>query len=964
MQINLKEGVNPKADVRGSDVSFQPQYEKSTVAQAGPTTGETFRAANLKYNPLGSAFDSIIYHSLMDQYEGPLEDDDDYSPFDEEELNLIDGYDPQLFIDSKSRQETLRVMEMNERDKWVNQTLADSGAMGVVASVAAGFTNPLYMVPVLGWGRGLGAGRRFLAAAAMGGGIEGANELLLHRLDSERTLDESAYAVTAGALFSGILGSVIRNPGALPDELVPDVDFVGPRLAKEFGDADKVYKSLRELEDVDQLTGPSAKLSRLTPLRILASPVSSVRKLAAALGEQNVVTTARAAVETAIKRFDGMLVPGIKVARQQYRAMKRAGAGRMNYQQFQEEVAFALRNGDQHPNQYVQTAAQSYRKNILKPMFDEAVQAGLLSADHATKFAASYFPRMYNFGKIKAFSDEFIDDVAKWVRNDSGLSVDDSLDAAREVYRQIINHGTGVEIKTAFVVPKAGPLKARELAIPDNVLSKYLVNDPDSVLKFYARDMGVDLELTRRFGDTELDTFRKEIERDWTKYIEQNATDPHTTAKLNRQMADDIEVIGALLDRLKGKYKMPVNPDSMWVRVGRQLRNWSVLRNLGGMTISAFPDLARPLYNHGALRWSKGIFKLATDPNLRRMARADTQRLGTALDMTLNQRVRSISEQDFLPYTNSRFESVMERMVAGTPGGNADFGKVSGMSWWNTNLKTLSGVLSQDGLIRALQRNRVKAKELARAGIKDSDGMVQRMKDQIKKHGTKERGLRFANSDMWDDVEAAMIFDGAITREIDSTIVTPGIMDKPLWMSSEMGKVIGSLKSFAFSATNRQLIHSIEQGRRGDFMFLQGVMGATAIGSLSWAIKQKLAGKDLSEITPERLVMEGADQGAVIGFGGEILGFGHDVSIATGAVEDDNISSMWARHSAIDTLMGPALGGIALGLQGSNMVLSDEPTGSDIEAFRRMLPYQNLFYARGAFDRMETFMKDQQGVDR
>jgi hypothetical protein len=46
------------------------------------------------------------------------------------------------------------------------------------------------------------------------------------------------------------------------------------------------------------------------------------------------------------------------------------------------------------------------------------------------------------------------------------------------------------------------------------------------------------------------------------------------------------------------------------------------------------------------------------------------------------------------------------------------------------------------------------------------------------------------------------------------------------------------------------------------------------------------------------------------------------------------------------------------------MVLSDEPTGSDIEAFRRMLPYQNLFYARGAFDRMETFMKDQQGVDR
>lgn len=968
----------PDADPYSGDLRLRPGAEK--LLMEDQLTGMTGRvpempekerlnfdwadvaiAGQMQYNTVTAGAVNLQERILSGEEDLPW---GEYDPY--ENLDGLAGYPLELFNKSRSPAQTERIKRQYDRDYYVDRIAAESGFEGIVSSVAAGAMNPLYLIPYFGWGRSASM-LRTGGEVALG---EAITEGAFHAgLDLTRTPEESAFNIIAGGVFGSILGGLASRGRISQDEykqimenLSNDMkaveEFVGPPRP---GEMQKVHSydgrlgPLAELPDVDKISGRFSKLaSKLTPLRVLASESSAARKLGALLGEQTVVGTTRTAIETAVKRYDANLAKGLNALHDSYRAYKfRNPKDALSRVEFSEEVTRALRNGDEHIVGEIQTAARKIRREVLEPIKKRAVEVGLLkSEDDLVKFSKSYFPRQYNFGKIQSERGQFIADISKYIEEaNPGIEKMDAVSTAREVARKITDSPMD-QIFHRDVSVTAGPLKGRKVAVPDNVLSKWLVNEPDVVLRSWSNDLASQIEFHRMFGDTSLKRQLAEVEDDWNRKIEEASLEsPEKAGKLERQKADDLETLRALRDRLQNRYKLPDNPKSAWVRAGRAARNLNILRLLGGMTISAFPDMARPLYKHGLGTYSKAISAITTDPALRKMARADLERMGVGLDLTLNSRLRAIAEADYMPVQYSKPEAWLDSMVTGSGGKYPDFGRVSLMSHWNSSLKMLTGMMAQDGLIRAVGKNQINFKKLKESGI--TPEMAQRIKSEVAKHGTETSGLRFANSDQWTDFEAAELFESAILREVDATIVTPGIMDKPLWMSSEMGKVIGQLKSFGFAATNKQLLSGLNNFSG---YFIQGALASVTLGALTYTIKRRLAGAE-PDTEPEELLLKGIEYSGVIGIGSEAIQFGAGTLQGMGLYKGDG-NWRWARQGMWGSTLGPSAGLVEDAIRANRAFFRDEPNAGDIEALRRMLPYNNLFQIRLLFDEAEQMTKD------
>ena len=88
--------------------------------------------------------------------------------------------------------------------------------------------------------------------------------------------------------------------------------------------------------------------------------------------------------------------------------------------------------------------------------------------------------------------------------------------------------------------------------------------------------------------------------------------------------------------------------------------------------------------------------------------------------------------------------------------------------------------------------------------------MAARIAKQFEKHGEKLKHNLVANTDAWDDLVAVKHYRAAMNKEINRTIVTPGMGDTPLWMSTELGSTIAQFKKFVMAATQRMLMRGMQ----------------------------------------------------------------------------------------------------------------------------------------------------------
>ncbi|WP_417825319.1 hypothetical protein [Thalassospira povalilytica] len=651
------------------------------------------------------------------------------------------------------------------------------------------------------------------------------------------------------------------------------------------------------------------------------------------------------------------------------------GDGRLDRAKFNEEIGRAMRRGDRHDIPEVAKAAKVWRDRVFDPLKQDAIDLGLLPDGVDVETAAGYLNRVYNSEKIAARRGEFTTIVARWLKTQQskeGWEDAEIFDLADEITDRVLGTPDGRLPYDAYLsrdsnpIPQSrakrevrGPLKGRVFMIPDEMIEDFLESDINVVGRIYTRTMSADVALTRRFESAEMEAPLGEVRRDYANKIAAAKTDGERT-KLSRARDNDIRDLAAIRDRLRGTYALPRDPTSVLVRAGRVVRSLNYLRLLGGMTLSALPDIARPVMVHGFGRvMGDGLGPMIRNFKAYQLAADEVKQAGTALDMVLDSRSMAIADvtDDFGRY--SKFERGV-RYAAD------QFGVVSLMAPWNAATKQFAGVVTMSRALDGIDKwtkgiaDTATVENLARAGI-DED-MARRIGAQFSTHGDDVDGVKLPNTANWDDRGAVQAFRGMIVKDVDRIIVTPG-QDKPLWMSTELGAVIGQFKSFSIASTQRVFLAGLQQR---DAAFMSGMGMMIGLGMLSYYLKAKTAGYEPTD-NPGTWLAEGVDRSGSLGWFFEVNNLAEKLTrgtVGVSALTGGPIMSRYASRNVIGALIGPTSGAISDAAQAIGALSAGDWRESDTSAMRRLLPYQNLFYMRWLLDQAESGINSQLGVAR
>lgn len=873
-------------------------------------------------------------------------------------MNDLHGYEEYAFsfLHAESAEETNSMKARIDREKQDASML--SGWSGFTAQLINGAIDPINLVPFVGEvSKGLSIGRTAVGTAIAGTLSAGVQETLLHGTQETRTLEESGMNIAGAALIAGVLGGasvLVRDifhdlgnktklemtPPSMnePDILAPNSFGLSSAGAAAVRTSDAEVKGALGFEKLIRYASPM--------MRTAMSPNKETRQILQDLVEtpfyykDNALGVATPIpVETQIKMWNGPRAEAIVELDKSFAEYKKLN-GEMKFKEFREEVGKAMRRDDVHQIPQVEQAAKFFRNKIYNPLKDLAIEAKLLPEGVEVSTARSYLTRVYNTEKIIAQRDVFKERITQWLEKESPNNDGDMPLVADD----IINHILGVPEGRMGYTPipmKRGPLKERVFNIPDHMIEDFLHSDIETVTRFYMHTMAPDVELAIKFGDPTMSSYLFKINDKADADISLAATDK-ARKTIDSQRLADIRDITAMRDRLRGTYGMPNDPNSFFVRAARWTRNENYISMLGSMTLSSVADLGRPVMVHGVISTLKdGLLPLITNYKQYRLAANEAKLAGTALDMVLDSRALELGDIGDTYGRHTKFERGTQYLAE-------KFGKVALMSPWNASLKQFSSVISQNNFLRAVV-NGTDVEKLAMSGI--DKNIAEKIASEFKLHGTKGSAW-VANTQAWTDHEAINAFRAAIVKDVDRTIVTPGVGDRPLWMSSETGKVIGQFRTFTLASTQRVTLAGLQQR---DMAVLNGTLLSIGLGMMMYKIRSDIAGREVSD-NPETWVREGIDRSGILGWLYEANNITEKVTngrIGINRLAGGDTSSRYTNRNISGTLAGPTAGKIDDIARVIGSAAKGEFSESDTRALRRLIPYQNVFYIRSLFDKME-----------
>lgn len=986
--------------VESLETSFQEF--RPLPEQQDPSVQEVFGAAFRQENDVVNAFEGLN--------QPRFEDEENHNPLDVIEGTRFENY-LDSFVTSRSLAETEFIKQKIEQEERDRQILADGGTLGLTASITAGIVSPTTLLPGGVLYRGTRAGqaafRTGRSTALAGGSAVALQEAVLQDNQETRTLEESAINVGTGALLSGILGGSVAGvlstaerktlerslddfqdiTQGIEDDFVALGNSSVGAAQRDIRDArlkDEAFiKKLKGLDRQDptiRLKLSESQVSRRAVNDLTENPLENVENA------EFIASTEGGSVESRMKTWQGPLADSLNDLGDSYSRyfygretgrVARSFAplrseltrhGKLTYHEFKSEVGKALRRGDVHEIPEVQQAAQSFRSKVFEPGKQQAINAGLLDADVDVRTAQSYLTRVYNHELIEARRGQFKEILQRHFeaqRNATQRRIDeieargDKLDdklrrfadysneelasAVEETIEQILGNAPGRTVYDLVQGPR-GPLRERVLNIADSEIEEFLESDIEMIGRFYTNTMAADVEITNKFGDVDLETKITEITEDFNKRIDA-AKEEKTRRSLEKRKKADIRDVRAIRDRLRGTYALPDNPSGLLVRTGRAVRSLNFLRLLGGMTISAIPDLAKPVFVHGLSRTlNDGIAPMLKNINAWKLSAEEVKLAGTALDLTLDTRTMAIADLMDNYGRHSKFERLLNATAS-------KFGIVSLMAPWNATLKQFAGNMVITRMLRAVTSKNIDPSDiklLAASGI--DEPLAARIAKEFKAHGSVQDGIYLPNTSEWTDDGARRALRAAIVRDVDRVVVTPG-QDKPLWMSNEVGAMIGQFKSFGVASIQRTLLAGMQQR---DAAALSGTLLMLALGGVAFAVKEKVAGREVSD-EPNVWVANALDRSGLLGWLSDANNIAEKFTagrVGLSAVTGEQITRYQSRN-VYGAFLGPTADMVSDLFSISSSGFRGEFSEADLRRMKRLLPFQNLFQLRILFNQFE-----------
>lgn len=502
--------------------------------------------------------------------------------------------------------------------------------------------------------------------------------------------------------------------------------------------------------------------------------------------------------------------------------------------------------------------------------------------------------------------------------------------------------------------PQRGALAHRQLNVTNQWARDWIEDDIEHVVSSHLRTFVPDVVIAERHGDVEMSAVMRAVQEDYARLIDQTKSEKQAT-KLGNERDAAIRDLAGVRDRIRGVYGWDPGMANLG-RITTAVKQVNNITSMGMSAIASLSDFAGAPLRYGiTTAFADGwvpFFKnmITANPALEKQ-RSQLKALGVGVDTTLNLRQHAFDDivDGYKP------QSRVERALQWT----SDKFFVANMLAPLTDIqKQIAGNVAINEALRGVKAitegkaTKSQIRNLADAGI---DGnMASRIHRQFfeNKFGETVDGVHVPNTADWTDAGARQAFEGAITRDVDIMVISPG-QEKPLLMSKPIGSLLLQFKSFPAAATERILISNLQ---RRDAKALSGVITSVALGMLSYKINSLLGGQPVSD-DPRQWVKEGISRSGLVGWMEEGNSMAAKLSRGTLDIHRlygaDKPLSRYASRSVADSFLGPTAGKLASIGQVGGAAFSGEWGQSDTTALRRLMFFQNLFFLRQAFNQVE-----------
>ncbi len=507
----------------------------------------------------------------------------------------------------------------------------------------------------------------------------------------------------------------------------------------------------------------------------------------------------------------------------------------------------------------------------------------------------------------------------------------------------------------AAMVPgedRRGPLANRELMIPDSSIRDFLNTDVEHTLNQFLNTIVPDVLLRERFGDVDMsDAFRRLADEHTA--LSTAAGSEKARVKLNNQYQKAVADLAAVRDRIRGLYGFSSDPRGrQWGRIAATIGKANQMADLGGTAITSLADMAGPVFLHGlgsAFRYQwMPMFQALTSASGRRLygeAAQEMKTLGVAAETFLQMRKQGIGDFMEMYQPASKFERAVDKASNG-------FFLANLLTPWTDFAKVGAGMVSMNSLANAAEAvvkgtaKKGQLRRLAENGI-DSD-MAGRIWKELNTEGGSNvvNGVRISNAGNWTDAAARDAWEGALSRESDIAVITPGQERSLLMSRSPALALVLQYKTFVQASTERLLYRGM-QAR--DVQALSGLLSAIGLGMISQAAYSATTGSELPQ-TPSDWVKQGISRSGFTGWLEEMNAISSKWTNGTwdayrliGATQ---AASRYQSRDKLGVLMGPTANKLSGLIQAGGDAANLDWKDSDTRALRRVVAGQNLFYVR------------------
>jgi len=139
-----------------------------------------------------------------------------------------------------------------------------------------------------------------------------------------------------------------------------------------------------------------------------------------------------------------------------------------------------------------------------------------------------------------------------------------------------------------------------------------------------------------------------------------------------------------------------------------------------------------------------------------------------------------------------------------------------------------------------------------------------------------------------------------------------------------------------------------------DAAVLNGTLLMLGLGAVTYAVKEKIAGRELSD-DPRVWAVNALDRSGLTGWLMEANNIAEKATrgrVGLSAVSGEQVSR-YASRNVYGAFLGPSADAVADIFQVSGSISAGNTPGADIRRARMLVPGQNLFYVRSLFDHVE-----------